>query len=140
MKTLPLMYLELLLPLELRIKRPPPLDLIAHVVVVVVVFRAPPDKAKHLHIVFFTESHQLRDTAKLIFLSHAQSLENQEICHSQIKAQILLLFEKVIKDELPHKVGVQGVVNDFSPAKLKREREQNERDKSSSIITTSKKI
>lgn len=76
----------------------------------------------------------------LIFPSHAQSLEDQEICHSQIKAQILLLFKKVIKDELPHKVGVQGVVNDFSPAKLKREREPNECDKSSSIITISKKI
>lgn len=45
-----------------------PLDLIAHVVVV---FRAPPDKAKHWHTVCFTESHQLRDTAKWISLMGA---------------------------------------------------------------------
>lgn len=38
--------------------------------------------------------------------------------HSQVEAEVLLLLEEVVEDELAQEVGVQGVVNDLGPAKL----------------------
>lgn len=38
--------------------------------------------------------------------------------HSQVEAEVLLLLEEVVEDELAQKVRVQGVVDDLGPAKL----------------------
>lgn len=38
--------------------------------------------------------------------------------HSQVKTQILPLLKEVVQDEFADKVGVEGVVYDFCPAKL----------------------
>lgn len=43
--------------------------------------------------------------------------------HLHIKAKILLLLKEEIEDELPHKVGVQSVVNHFCPAELEERRD-----------------
>lgn len=38
--------------------------------------------------------------------------------HSQVEAEVLLLLEEIVEDELAQKVGVQGVVDDLGPAEL----------------------
>lgn len=38
--------------------------------------------------------------------------------HLHIKAKVLLLFKEEIKDKLPHKVGVQCVIDHFCTTKL----------------------
>lgn len=38
--------------------------------------------------------------------------------NSQVKAQILPLLEEIVQDKFADKVGVEGVVDDFRPAKL----------------------
>lgn len=41
-----------------------------------------------------------------------------------IEAKVLLLFEKEIKDKLPHEVRIQRIIDHFSPTKLAEKREK----------------
>lgn len=52
--------------------------------------------------------------------------ERRRCSHLHIKAKVLLLFKEEIKHELPHKVGVQRVIDYFCPTKLE-ERQWQER-------------
>lgn len=50
--------------------------------------------------------------------------------HLHIKAKVLLLFKEEIEHKLPHKVGVQRVIDYFCPTKLeKRVRRERERER-----------
>lgn len=46
--------------------------------------------------------------------------------HLHIKAKVLLLFKEEIKDKLPHKVGVQCVIDYFCPTKLEERKSGEE--------------
>lgn len=62
--------------------------------------------------------------------------------HLHIKAKVLLLFKEEIKDKLPHKVGVQRVIDHFCPTELVERRETERKRKSTpdrSICTFSER-
>lgn len=44
--------------------------------------------------------------------------EGRRCSHLHIKAQVLLLFKEEIEHKLPHKVGVQRVIDHLRPAEL----------------------
>lgn len=53
---------------------------------------------------------------------HRQSDTYKSAVNSQVKAQILTLLKEIVQDKFADKVGVEGVVDDFRPAKLERKK------------------
>lgn len=50
--------------------------------------------------------------------AHTRSGTYKSVINSQVKAQILPLLKEIVQDEFADEVGVEGIVDNFSPTKL----------------------